>query len=63
MSYNTKTNCFAVAETIFTTQKDMLLNTKTNCFVVMMTYDAFAKRVISYNKLITNNLASIMMLF
>ena len=44
MSYNTKTNCFAVAETIFTTQKDMLLNTKTNCFVVMMAYDAFAKK-------------------
>ena len=63
MTCETKTICFAAVSTISSTQGDILLPTKTNCFGIMMIYDAFIKRVISDNKLITNNLASIMMLF
>ena len=43
MSYNSKTICFGIKETIFSTSRDMVLPTKTICFAIMMLYDAFAK--------------------
>ena len=62
MIYDSKTNCFGIKDTIFSTRRDKVFQTKTNCFGAMMLYDAFVKRVILYNKLIVNNLASNIML-
>ena len=62
MIYDSKTNCFGIKDTIFSTRRDKVFQTKTICFGTMMLYDAFAKRVILYNKLIVNNLASNMTL-
>lgn len=59
---NTKTNCFAVLKPILKTRRRHLNDTKTICFAVMMVYDAFAKRVIRYNKLSFNILKAFMML-
>ena len=41
MTNNSKTNCFDIKETIFSTRRDMVLLTKTICFGVIMVYDAF----------------------
>ena len=46
MTHNSKTICFGIKETIFSTRRDMVLPTKTICFAIMMLYDAFVKRVI-----------------
>ena len=62
MIFNSKTNCFGIKETIFSTRIDMVLPTKTNCFGIMMIYDTFVKRVILDKKQIIKDLASNMML-
>ena len=41
--FKSKTSCFGIVETIFTTRKAMLLLTKTTCFAIVMDSDAFAK--------------------
>jgi hypothetical protein len=46
MTYDSKTNCFAVENHSFSGQKYDTLQTKTICFGVMMVYDAFPKAII-----------------
>ena len=36
MIYDSKTNCFGIKDTIFSTRRDMVFQTKTTCFTVMI---------------------------